>query len=972
MPIDESRPYKAFYNDNNEFCYQDPLSEIVLNPTTIFTGAYKAMNGLVEKIVKHINMVTEQNNHDRMTRARYAMLGHHYVLLDIYFDDPVSKKYIDMLDKSEWTFWFNHVITQLRKLQTSPQWKQHGKLDMNDKFMLEICRRIFKQTFDLKLSEKSSRVPSDFYYALAGCVDVLSPRLPHRDFFEIFKDICGYLSATDSKPKMWKMIEESGLLVQFLRCSTMPLDDMNKTYSFYVCLIGQLSLIEKKFKVGQPCGDMVHNILSGKEGHSNPDPKVLNFLQSISKLADMTQDQDPPLDHPKKVIHVLECHFCKTEISKYSERRCSQCRRVSYCSKKCQRNDWNNHKKYCRNLPLGYSKKVANAFDNLYNRFMIDHDDEITAKIYKTISETGHKAEDLMLEVDFDVDESGVAPALSDPPQFEILSLKDAHEYLRKKYANVCLEEVNDILNQLSLMLNNVKKDEMLYFIRSNTSYKMGTFMVFQKNIQDPPLHQTKTNMSDTSNQKVPIEEPCRSFYRDDNTFCYQDHVLQTTVNPTKIFTNTIESMNATVKKHQKDGMTKHDVICHHYYLLDAYFLDDASEKYIVMLDESEWKFWFIHVSTQLRKFQTSPQWKEDGKPDKHDKIMLDICCGIFQRTFECQYRFKLLEKSSLQVPKEFFHALASCIDTVRPRLPHNSFVDCFVYLCSLILVFDSDGTMLKMMETSGLLVHAIRCSTVPLDNTGNIFSFYHQLSQRLSFIGKKFKAGEPCGDIVRKILAGKEGHANPDPKVLNFLQTISTLADKTNQDVPFYVSNNRLSDCHFCRTTGPKDSIMKRCSQCRKVYYCSKKCQKQDWKNHKAHCQQVHFALKNVDKYEDMARRFLMDYSTGSAIKAKINKTAHESGCKKKELIMELDFVANEYGISPALLNPPQFEILYVHNAHEYFHKKYPNGFLQELIEQMRDLKETEMLFIWRSPELTQTMVVSNEFKTKVMFEKL
>ena len=83
------------------------------------------------------------------------------------------------------------------------------------------------------------------------------------------------------------------------------------------------------------------------------------------------------------------------------------------------------------------------------------------------------------------------------------------------------------------------------------------------------------------------------------------------------------------------------------------------------------------------------------------------------------------------------------------------------------------------------------------------------------------------------------------------------------------------------------------------------------------------------------MARRFLMDYSTSSAIKAKLNKTAHQMGCKKKELILELDFVANEYGIAPALLNPPQFEILYAHNADEYFHKRYPNGFLQELIEQ-------------------------------------
>ena len=184
--------------------------------------------------------------------------------------------------------------------------------------------------------------------------------------------------------------------------------------------------------------------------------------------------------------------------------------------------------------------------------------------------------------------------------------------------------------------------------------------------------------------------------------------------------------------------------------------------------------------------------------------------------------------RSHFKFQKSFFHALASCIDVLSPRLPQSDFVEFFIYICGALLEGDFvDGTMLKMMEKSGILLHAIRCSTVPLDHTCNILYFYYELSKRLIFIGKKFKAGEPCGDIVRKILAGKEGHANPDPKVLNFLQTISTLADKTNQDVPFYVSNNRLSDCHFCRTTGPKDSIMKLCSQCRKVYYCFKKCQK-------------------------------------------------------------------------------------------------------------------------------------------------
>ena len=41
------------------------------------------------------------------------------------------------------------------------------------------------------------------------------------------------------------------------------------------------------------------------------------------------------------------------------------------------------------------------------------------------------------------------------------------------------------------------------------------------------------------------------------------------------------------------------------------------------------------------------------------------------------------------------------------------------------------------------------------------------------------------------------------------------------------------MSSCNSC---GQADST-KRCGACRKVYYCSEKCQKNDWKSHKPNC---------------------------------------------------------------------------------------------------------------------------------------
>lgn len=40
-----------------------------------------------------------------------------------------------------------------------------------------------------------------------------------------------------------------------------------------------------------------------------------------------------------------------------------------------------------------------------------------------------------------------------------------------------------------------------------------------------------------------------------------------------------------------------------------------------------------------------------------------------------------------------------------------------------------------------------------------------------------------------------------------------------------------------ICTTCGKNQKKMDKCSRCRDVYYCSKECQKSDWKSHKITC---------------------------------------------------------------------------------------------------------------------------------------
>ena len=450
MPMLDESSYSTFYTDDNEFCIQRDGIEICVNPAKIFTSTFKKINLLVEQTKKDNDNMTSYDD----------LLGNRYIILKAYFCNVALKKYIGKLDKSEWRFWFVHVITQLRKLQTSPQWKQDGKLGRNDIWMMAACYFIFQNSCGCKLCEKSFRVPKEFYYTLASCMDTLTPpRLPQKDFIPYLVGI--FDCCETHKSTTWTMIEKSGLLVPFLRCSTMSFYDTEHAYSFYTHvesfytkLTSQFHLIGKHFKAGQPCGDIVRKILAGKDGHSNPDPNVLNFLQTLLKLADLVVDM---------------CKFCK--ITKSEQWLfCSDCQNTSYCSKECQRNHWKSHKLHCAPSPPSV-KKNLDALYKILNRFLIDHRDAISLKI----QETGHNIEELVLTLDFDTnfpdwdaEECGVAPALSDPPQFEIFSDKNADEYLETNYPY----HKDDILKSIKSSRENLKEEGIICLCNDSYMHK--------------------------------------------------------------------------------------------------------------------------------------------------------------------------------------------------------------------------------------------------------------------------------------------------------------------------------------------------------------------------------------------------------------------------------------------------------------------------------------------------------------------
>ncbi|KAJ7496284.1 hypothetical protein B0H11DRAFT_2000425 [Mycena galericulata] len=59
---------------------------------------------------------------------------------------------------------------------------------------------------------------------------------------------------------------------------------------------------------------------------------------------------------------------------------------------------------------------------------------------------------------------------------------------------------------------------------------------------------------------------------------------------------------------------------------------------------------------------------------------------------------------------------------------------------------------------------------------------------------------------------------------------------------------------CSICNKTTDDRNTLRRCARCKRVWYCSKECQKADWKTHKKYCGQRHFDPKAFEGSVDEA----------------------------------------------------------------------------------------------------------------------
>lgn len=106
----------------------------------------------------------------------------------------------------------------------------------------------------------------------------------------------------------------------------------------------------------------------------------MDDVRQYMRQLDISDDVNPTIQvkWTKSNLAIRRCQYCFKNYDKLL--KCSSCRVVHYCSKKCQKSDWVVHKMYCNSCKEG-SKEDKKKHRELYNTvleyYTLHHHDSI-------------------------------------------------------------------------------------------------------------------------------------------------------------------------------------------------------------------------------------------------------------------------------------------------------------------------------------------------------------------------------------------------------------------------------------------------------------------------------------------------------------------------------------------------------------------------------------------------------------------
>mmetsp|Transcript_19321 Transcript_19321/g.47782 ORF Transcript_19321/g.47782 Transcript_19321/m.47782 type:complete len:460 (-) Transcript_19321:385-1764(-) len=322
--------------------------------------------------------------------------------------------FLEKVPQVEIQSWLNYMIQELKRLSETPIWTQTGALNECDTIALTICIPLFSHLAPVELA-----FDNDFFEVLANFAKVQregNHALPNPEVCECLSIIVGnafFVALSKWTPeKAFKKLEASGVLFEYLRYATTPSSQGRRAAQAIRSIDALLANLRdchvflfKKFQRGQPCGDLVSAILQGQDGSPQRRPEITSVFQEIVFIANQGDVTEPR--------HI--CSTCGLAGETYAVEQkllaCSRCHSAYYCSKRCQRADWKNHKPFCKTC----SKTKIDSMEKRAESFAIENYVSIVMRMVVECDKAGLEVEDMVIEVDFALNQDGVDRPLLEP-----------------------------------------------------------------------------------------------------------------------------------------------------------------------------------------------------------------------------------------------------------------------------------------------------------------------------------------------------------------------------------------------------------------------------------------------------------------------------------------------------------------------------------------------------------------------------
>ncbi|CAJ1961605.1 unnamed protein product [Cylindrotheca closterium] len=293
-----------------------------------------------------------------------------------------------------------------------------------------------------------------------------------------------------------------------------------------------------------------------------------------------------------------------------------------------------------------------------------------------------------------------------------------------------------------------------------------------------------------------------------------------------------------------KEELDQEDKIClsQVYTLMHYLSMNSDKDSNLLMegIRESDIRLWFEIAIDEIKKLSAKPSWILTGILDDYEESVLHPCVTLCCHPVPVKIAFEA----------EFFHALANFIrarkgGTSLPSPLVCTSINAMVFWSFTVATkkpFDpkwSDEQYFDTLEECGMLEQFLRCVTVPQfpESDTLMTRLLNSIASCPNLLRTKFQEGMPCRDTLQALVDGKDGSKTERAVVMAILHGILGLVERIT---PIDENDLVKSQCGHCRESSTSQEFQRSlllCSRCRHARYCSKECQRANWKEHKKIC---------------------------------------------------------------------------------------------------------------------------------------